>query len=191
MVMGMSASMADWRQKKLREDEELHERLCRAVATRRMEIYTDQRMLDFQGSPVHNGWDHLAPLLILMVLALAILLATGVAIGIVAMTFGALAHLLGIKHFVAWRIRARTKAYMMQSVGHFQQVWDLGGIAVVMLGGNEPPCLAPRGDWRKFVRRNLPPEGVTPPASPASVPPPASPPPPAAATPSEPEILPP
>ncbi|MCR6629465.1 MAG: hypothetical protein NVV74_05060 [Magnetospirillum sp.] len=156
----MSAIMADWRAKKAREDEELHERLRAAVAARQMEIYTDQRMLDFQGSPVHNGWDHLAPLLVLMSLALAILLATGVAIGIVAMTLGALGHLLGIKHFVAWRIRARAKAYMLESAAHLQHLWELGGIALVMVGSNEPPCLAPRGDWRKFIRRNLPAEGV-------------------------------
>lgn len=155
----MSAIMADWRAKKAQEDEELHRRLRAAVQGRRVEIYTDQRMLDFQGSPVHNGWDHLAPLLGLMSLALAILLATGVAIGIVAMTLGALAHLLGIKHFVAWRIRARAKAYMLESAAHLNHLWHLGGVAVVMLGGSEPPCLAPRGDWRKFVRRNLPLDG--------------------------------
>jgi hypothetical protein len=165
----MSAIMADWRAKKAQEDDELHERLCVAVAARQVEIYTDQRMLDFQGSPVHNGWDHLAPLLALMSLALAILLATGVAIGIVAMTLGALGHLAGIKHYVAWRIRARAKSYLLHSAAHLQQLWHLGGIAIVMVGGNEPPCIAPRGDWRKFIRRNLAPMGAMP------VPPEASP----------------
>lgn len=155
----MSALMAEWRAKKAREDEDLHERLHNAVLTRQVEVYTDQRMLDFQGSPVHNGWDHLMPLLVLMSLALAILLATGVAIGIVAMTLGALGHLLGIKHFIAWRIRARAKAYMLESAAHLNQLWQLGGIALVMMGSSEPPCLAPRGDWRKFVRRNLPADG--------------------------------
>lgn len=151
----MNASPAEERAKKAQEDEELHERLCSAIALRQVEVYTDQRMLDFQGSPVHNGWDHLAPLLILMLLALAVLLATGVAFGIVAMTFGALGHLLGIKYFVAWRIRSRAKAYLQCSARHLQQLWQLGGVALVMMGSNEPPCLAPRGDWRRFVRRNL------------------------------------
>ena len=31
----------------------------------------------------------------------------------------------------------------------------MGGVAMVTKGGNEPPCLAPKGDWRKFIRRNL------------------------------------
>ncbi len=159
----MSVIMAEWRAKKAQEDEQLHERLRAAVLSGQVEVYTDQRMLDFQGSPVHNSWDHLGPLLGLMSLALVILLSAGVAIGIVAMTLGALGHLLGIKHFVAWRIRARAKAYMLASTAHLHQLWHLGGIALVMQGGNEPPCLAPRGDWRKFVRRNLPAEGAPPP----------------------------
>jgi hypothetical protein len=152
----MNTSMADSRTRKTREDNELHERLRAAMLSHRVEVYTDQRMLDFQGSPVHNSWDHLVPLLGLMLLALAILLAAGVAVGIVAMTLGVLGHLLGIKHFLAWRIRARTKAYMLESAAHLQQLWHLGGIALVMIGSNEPPCLGPRGDWRKFVQRNLP-----------------------------------
>lgn len=160
----MNTLMADWRTKKAREDDELHERLRAALLSRRVEVYTDQRMLDFQGSPVHNSWDHLVPLLALMLLALAVLLAAGVAVGIVAMTLGALAHLLGIKHFVAWRIRIRTKAYLLESAAHLQQLWHLGGIALVVMGSNEPPCLAPRGDWRKFVQRNFPVEAPPPPA---------------------------
>lgn len=151
--------MAEWRAKKAREEEELHERLRAAVLARQVEVYTDQRMLDFRESPVHNAWDHLAPLLVLMLLALAILLATGVAVGIVAMTLGALGHLLGIKHFVAWRIRARAKHYMLASAAHLNHLWQLGGVALVVMGSSEPPCLAPRGDWRKFVRRNLPADG--------------------------------
>ncbi|MBX9634763.1 MAG: hypothetical protein K2X44_07250 [Magnetospirillum sp.] len=157
----MSAIMADWRAKKALEDEQLHERLGEAMLSGRVEFYTDQRMLDFQGSPVHNSWDHLAPLLVLMCLALAILLSTGVAFGIIAMTLGALGHLLGIKHLVAWRIRARARDYVLLSAAHLHQLWHLGGMVLVMKGSTEPPCVAPRGDWRKFVKRNLPAEGVS------------------------------
>lgn len=164
----MSAIMADWRAKKAREDEQLHERLSVAVLSGQVEFYTDQRMLDFQGSPVHNSWDHLAPLLVLMCLALAILLSAGVAIGIVAMTLGALGHLVGIKHLVAWRIRARARDYVLTSAAHLHQLWHLGGLVLVMKGGTEPPCVAPRGDWRKFVQRNLPATGLPALESPAA-----------------------
>lgn len=150
----------------------LHERLRAAVLTKRLDVYTDPRLLDFQGSPVHDGWDHLSPLVVMMCLALAILLAFGVPLGIVAMTVGALAHLAGIKYYVAWRLRQRAKTYMLESAGHFAQLWQLGGVALVVHGGNEPPCLAPRGDWLKYIRRNFPEYPF-----PASVPTPPPPPP--------------
>ncbi|MGE5548128.1 MAG: hypothetical protein ACM33T_14575 [Solirubrobacterales bacterium] len=151
----MSALMAEWRSKKAREDERLLDQIRGAVHAGRLEIHTDQRMLDFQGSPVHSPWDHLVPLLVLMFAALGILLAAGVAVGIVGMTMGVFAHVYGVKHLVAWRIRSRATAYMLESALHWQQLWHLGGI-VVLLKGTSEYCMAPKGDWRKFARRNLP-----------------------------------
>lgn len=152
----MSELMAAWHAKKAGEAAALHDRLRTAIQSGRVQLYSDQRALDFQGSPVHNGWDHLLTLMVMMLLALMILLAAGVAAGIVAMIVGALVHLLGTRYFVAWRLRRRTTAYMLASAAHWQHLWQLGGVAVHMPDSNEPPCMAPRGEWRKFVQRNLP-----------------------------------
>lgn len=149
--------MAEWRQKKAREDEQLHDQLRAAILAGTVEVHTDQRMLDFQGSPVHSPWDHLVPLMGLMFLALAVLLFAGVAVGIVAMTMGVFAHVYGIKYLVAWRIRQRATAYLIESASHWRQLWHLGGIVIVLKGTSEY-CMAPKGDWRKFARRNLPEE---------------------------------
>lgn len=150
----MSALMAEWREKKSREDDQLHQQLSDSVASGMVEIHTDQRMLDFQGSPVHSPWDHLVPLIVLMLMALGILLFAGVAVGIVAMTMGVFAHVYGVKHLVAWRIRQRAVQYMLAGPGHWQQLWHLGGIVILVKGTSEY-CMAPKGDWRKFARRNL------------------------------------
>jgi hypothetical protein len=151
----MSRLISEWRDRKLREDEQLHDQLRGGLASGRVQIFTDPRVLDFQGSPVHQHWDHLLPLIVLMTLALIILLAAGVAIGIVVMTLCVLAHLFGNKYYVAWRLKLRALAYLIDNVTQFQLLWQIGGIALVMKTGNEPPCLAPKGDWRKFIRRNL------------------------------------
>lgn len=150
----MSLLMAEWRAKKSHEDDQLHQQLCTAVASGVVEIHTDQRMLDFQGSPVHSPWDHLVPLTALMLAALGVLLFAGVAIGIIAMTMGVFGHVYGVKYLVAWRIRQRAVEYMLASPGHWQQLWHLGGIVILVKGTNEY-CMAPKGDWRKFARRNL------------------------------------
>jgi hypothetical protein len=184
----MGTIMEEWRARKSDEDFELHDRLRIAVLNNRVQLFTDAGVLDRSGSPVHSPWDHLVPLLGLMLLALVILLATGVAGGIVAMTLGALLHLTCNRYLVAWRLKQRTAAFMLESVAHWQAVWQLGGVAAVLAGTNEPACFAPLGDWRKFARRNLrtgeePPESAqdhAPPPQAAAPPPPPPPPPPVA-----------
>jgi hypothetical protein len=151
----MSRLLTEWRERKGREEEQLHEQLCAAIRAGQVQVYNDPRLLDFQGSPVHQHWDHLLPLTIEATLALVVLLATGLATGIVAMTLCVLAHLYGNKYYVAWRLKMRAQAYLMGSYPQFVTLWQLGGTALVIKGVNEAPCLAPKGDWRKFIRRNL------------------------------------
>lgn len=151
----MSRLLAEWKEKKGREEEQLWEQLCAAVRAGQVQVFTDTRMLDYQGSPVHQHWDHLLPLTIEATLALIILLASGVATGIVAMTLCVLAHLYGNRYYVAWRLKMRAMAYLTGNYVQFLTLWQLGGIALVAKGVNEAPCLAPKGDWRKFIRRNL------------------------------------
>ncbi len=178
----MGGMMDEWRARKVDEEVELHDRLRIAVLNKRVQLFTDARVLDHADSPVHSPWDHLVPLQGLMLLALVILLATGVAVGIVAMTLGALLHLTCNRYLVAWRLKQRTTEFMLESVGHWQAVWQLGGVAAVLAGTTEPACFAPLGDWRKFARRNLR-SGEEPPVPtqeelPAPPPPPPPPPPP-------------
>jgi len=151
----MSRLLNEWRERKDREDEVLHEQLRGAMLGGRVQVYTDPRVLDFQGSPVHQHWDHLLPLTGLMTMALIILLATNVVVGIVVMTLCTLAHLFGSKYYIGWRLKMRAVGYLAEDVTKFQTLWQLGGVALVIQGSNEAPCLAPKGDWRKFIRRNL------------------------------------
>ena len=174
----MSSLVAEWQARKSEESEELYDRLMAGIRSGRVDLVTDARMLDYNGSPVHSPWDHLAPLLGLMLLAMAILLGAGMAFGIVAMFFCALIHLMGNRYYVAWRIQQRTIVIVQYSLAHWQTVWDAGGLAIVVKGSGELPCFAPTGDWRKFVRRLIPAEGGAPVAAQAAAPQAAPPPPP-------------
>ena len=166
----MSALISEWQTRKVEETEELHKRLMLALRAAKVDLVTDARMLDHSGSPVHSPWDHLAPLLGLMLLALVILLSAGMAFGIVAMFFCAIIHLMGNRYYVAWRIQQRTNQFVQYSAAHWQTVWDAGGLAIVVKGSGELPCFAPTGDWRKFVRRLLPADGGAVPVRPAPEP---------------------
>ena len=158
----MSSQMSEWQARKSDENELLYGRLIYGIRAGRVDLVTDARMLDYNGSPVHSPWDHLLPLLGLMVLAMIILLFAGMAFGIVAMFFGATIHLLGNRYYVAYRIEQRTLEYIQYSSAHWLNIWELGGLAIVVKGSGELPCFAPTGDWRKFVRRLIPAEGTVP-----------------------------
>lgn len=187
----MSALIAEWQARKVEEAEELYDRLVTALQLGRVDLVTDARMLDHSGSPVHSPWDHLMPLLGLMVLALAVLLSAGMAFGIVAMFICAMLHLMLAKYFVAWRIQNRTILFVQYSFAHWLAVWEAGGVAIVVKGSGELPCFAPTGDWRKFVRRLIPAENAQPKAAQAYVEaaPPPPPPPPEPAPPPPPPIV--
>jgi hypothetical protein len=188
----VNSLIEDWKARKAEEDVELHDRLVSAIRAGQVQVFTDPRMLGHDASPLHSPWDQLAPLLILMTLALVVLLSAGVAIGIVAMTLGALLHLTCNRYFVDWRLRNRAVGFITTSLTYWQTIWQIGGIALVVAGTNEPACFAPLGDWRKFARRNLGAEGGVP-AAPVPVPVRAkvAPPPPVAQPQPEPEIQPP
>lgn len=146
--------------------EDPHDRIRNAVTAGRVRLFADPRVLDYPGSPVHQPLDHLAPLLGLMTLAMVILLVAGVAVGLVSMTVGVLIHFLTNRYFLAWRLRRRVTTFLLASPAHWQALWRLGGIALVLVGTDEPPCLAPLGNWRKFALRNL--AGDPPPPAPSS-----------------------
>jgi hypothetical protein len=159
----MSALISEYKTRKTHEAEQAHDQIRAAVAAGRVRIYADANALSYEGSPVHSPWDHLAPLLAFMVLALIVLLAAGLAAGLVAMTLAAVMHLTCGRYYVSWRLQRRVEAFILHSLAQWQTLWDLGGVAIALVAGHEAPCVAPAGDWRKFVRRNFPAEGPPPP----------------------------
>ncbi|MEO0035616.1 MAG: hypothetical protein RLZZ501_1639 [Pseudomonadota bacterium] len=136
-------------------DDRLHDILRKGLLEGRIQLFADPRMIDFQGSPVHDQWDHLLPLIGLMTLALAILLLGGLAVGIVGMFLFVLVYLVINRTFIGWRLRTRTQDYLCQDIGRFLALWRMGGIALTIPGAGEAPCVAPKGDWRKFIRRHF------------------------------------
>jgi|GEM_PF-1096960 len=136
-------------------DDRLHDILRTGLETGRIALFTDARLLDFQGSPVHHQWDHLLPLIGLMSLALLILLIGGLALGIVAMFLFVMVHLVLNRTFISWRLRTRTQAYLCHDLVRFLALWRMGGVALTIPGAAEAPCVAPKGDWRKFIRRHF------------------------------------
>jgi hypothetical protein len=136
------------------QEEQLHQALREAFRTKRLLIRTDGLHLSRPDSPVYVAWDQLAPLMVLMLSAMTVMLFLGIAIGLGAMTAAILAFIFGMRPWVSYRIQGRVEDEGLRSVAAWKILWKYGGIALVR---TDPlgvvPCIAPKGDWRAFMRR--------------------------------------
>lgn len=127
-----------------------------AYRAKRIDFYIVFEKLNRQGSPVFSPWDNLTPLLLLMFASLAVLLSLGVIAGIACMFITMGAYLFFIRYWVSHRLHERLVRIALHDVRHFQLCWRFGGFAIGLRDTKEG-CMAPDGDWRKFVRRHLQP----------------------------------
>ncbi len=135
------------------EDQRLHEAVRIAILAGRIEVKTDGLHLHKPDSPLYVSWDHLGPLLVLMVSALALLLLGGLVIGLAAMTLAILAYIFGMRWWIGVQIQRRALDAMLRNAYNWNLVWAYGGVALVLKGDFGPPCMAPTSDWRVLARR--------------------------------------
>ena len=147
------------------QEEQLHQALRAAVLSKKLVIRTDGLHLSKPDSPVYYAWDQLGPLMVLMVTAMVVMLFTGIAIGLGAMTVAILIYIFGMRGWVSFRVQQRVEDLGLRTVGAWRILWKYGGIALVRTDPlSMVPCIAPKGDWRAFMRRlendfNPPPYG--------------------------------
>ncbi len=135
-----------------RQDQALHEALRIAILAGRVELATDGLHLHKPTSPVYVAWDHLGPLLALMLFSLLVLLFQGLGWGIAAMTVAILVYIFGMRWWVGQQVHRRTLDAMLRNAYNWTLVWEFGGVALIRRG-DAVPCVAPKGDWRAFARR--------------------------------------
>lgn len=136
-------------------DDRLHDVLCTAHRTGLVTLATDPAALARPGSPVHSEWDSLGPLLLLMLGNLGVLVFTGLAGGIASMAVSVPVLLLGLRRWVAYRIGQRATALLRAGPEALDALWGGGGVALILRGPRPQSCLAPKGNWRRFVRDTL------------------------------------
>lgn len=121
----------------------------------RLKVHVDYRPHLRNHSPVYNPWEHLVPLLFLILVSLAILIFEGVLAGTIALVMTAAVYVALIRPFVADRVRTRATALCMYNRRNFNILWDMGGVAITMADRPDLGCTAP-ADWRIFVRDHVP-----------------------------------
>jgi hypothetical protein len=131
-------------------DFDAHRLLAQAHAEGRVRVHLDTSLLARPASPAYDALDVFVPALVLMCSSLTLLFAFGLVEWIVALSLILVYQLVGAPLLV--RVRARRRAWRaVFDVGGFDRLWRYGGIALVATAQPDQCCVAPSGNWKKFV----------------------------------------
>ena len=147
--------MDDWQAQQAQEEMDLFDRLRTALLSGSVTLQPDVQVLGTRDSPMYNVWDQLGPLLAMMSVSLLILLFGGLVVGLIAMAAATTVQVFLVPFWVRWCLSQRLLKIMLLNIDHWEHLWKLGGVYLTTRSAIEPPCFAPRGDWRKFTRRVL------------------------------------
>lgn len=128
-----------------------HAILLRARAADRVELFSDPAVLNRPGSPVFSPLDVYVPPVVLLASSLTLLFAVGLIAWLVALVLVLGYQMYLARRVVEWRLHRRTVRAAFAGPQNFALLWNLGGIAIALKGWPERNCVAPAGDWRKFV----------------------------------------
>ncbi len=145
-----------------KEEQDLYARLKAAHERNLITIYTDHTKLNAPESPVFNPWEAVGPLIALLLFSLFILLIAGLIAGTVALVLSVALFVVGLRPWVEHQVRYRAIIWVLRDVRTFQTIWAYGGIGISLADQPRTVCAAPDGNWRNFVRRNLPDASVNP-----------------------------
>ncbi len=131
-----------------------HAALAEAVRDGRFSLEADPRVYSRMPG-VGNLWELLLPLQALAIFTLLVLIFWGVAAGVAALLVTAFVLVGPVQWFIRAQVRRRAVTLALRDAETFQRMWQAGGLVLGVSGLRHLRCPAPKGDWRRFVDRNL------------------------------------
>jgi len=138
------------------EDRELYNRIVAAHERNMIGLLVNYRKLNGVSSPIFNPWEAIGPLLVPVIVSLLVLIFGGVVAGTMALLFTMLLYGVLLRPWTQRKIHDRARRVIGHSFGAFETLWEFGGFALYITDRPTTMVEAPQGDWRSFVRRNLP-----------------------------------
>ena len=139
-----------------RRDRALYGRLMESYQADRASIYVDFDRLNAPKSPVFSPWENVAPLLIIILLAMAAMLLLDLLLGTLAMLLGVIGYLFLVRPWISQRVYRRAIDAATDNLHNWNVLWKLGGLVLTLNYMSKTRCVSPDGDWRAFVTRYLP-----------------------------------
>ena len=135
-------------------DRTLYTSLVHAQNSKLLTIAVDARRLNYPGSPVWQGYENVAPLIALFGISIIILFVNMLA-GIAATVLSVPIYLTLVRPWIFLRVQKRALDSALLNLHNWELLWRKGGLTVTN-GARRKRCQSPSGDWRSFVRDNLP-----------------------------------
>lgn len=156
MLFARGAIMAGDDDVKVRLEEKRWTSLKAAFADGRVQVLVDYERHNSGRSPVYNPYEHVVPMLLLVMFSLTLLIFKGVIAGTSALLVAALVYVFAVRPWVAKRIQHRVREAAVDNLHDWNVMWKLGGIAISLAANPRVGCVAPDGDWKTFVRGYVP-----------------------------------
>ena len=136
------------------KDRTLYTSLVHAQKSNILAITIDARRLNYPGSPVWQAEENVAPLLGLFAIAL-LLMFINMLIGIGAIVLCVPLYLVLIRPWILLRVSKRALDKALLNMHNWEVLWRKGGLTVTNVA-RRTQCKSPAGDWRMFVKDNVP-----------------------------------
>ncbi len=137
-----------------RADKLIYQALVRAINHDKLRIYMDYGKINRPQSPLYDPWECLLPILVPILLGIVLMWLVGVLFGLLFIIGMILIYSNVIRKRINALLIQRTKDYITSSYENCCELWAFGGVVLVNAENKQIGCVAPDGDWKKFVINN-------------------------------------
>jgi hypothetical protein len=136
------------------KDRTLYTSLVHAQKSNILTVTVEPRRLNYPGSPVWQADENVAPLILLFAIAIVVMFVN-MLMGIAAIVLAVPLYLLLVRPWILLRVSKRALESALLNAHNWEVIWRKGALTVTNVA-RRTQCKSPGGDWRSFVRDNVP-----------------------------------
>ncbi|MBR1777443.1 MAG: hypothetical protein IJ752_02510 [Alphaproteobacteria bacterium] len=125
--------------------------LQRALTEKKAYIKINFKRLNKFRSPFFNPWENVLPLLFILGLSLALMIADNLIVGTAVLMVLCIGYAFLMPYFLEPFMQNRVTKRIIPRIEKFLVAWHYGGISIVLAADPRYSCQAPSGNWQQFI----------------------------------------
>ena len=135
-----------------REDIIIFQGLQRALVEKKALVKINFKQLNKFKSPFFNPWENVLPLLVILTLSLALMIADSLIIGTSVLMVLCIGYAFLMPYFLKPFMYNRVVKRIVPRIEKFLIAWRYGGFSIVLAADSRYSCQAPSGNWQQFTQ---------------------------------------